>query len=178
MKIDGLFGSVAILLKSLLKSIVAMDSRPFITPRMRQENRQEWDRLWHLNQIELCPVCHEKPDIRDGPMNSDVPTRCTHWACVICWERIAHHDKRCPVCRDDLTNWFAWRSREDEDTEDEDADMAQSEDNGRYDFCEVCDEQMLGVVWYDEPFQNPSDNRRLYSACPTCRNRLGLRGAP
>jgi RNA polymerase-binding transcription factor DksA len=66
---------------------------------------------------------------------------------------------------------------EDEDEEDEDEDMAQSEEpspNGRYDFCEVCDQQVLGVVWFSDSFQNPSDNRRLYSACPTCRARLGL----
>ena len=69
-------------------------------------------------------------------------------------------------------------AREDEDTEDEDADMAQSEDNGRYDFCEVCEEQMLAVFWFSDSFQNPSDNRRLYSACPTCRSRLGLQGTP
>ncbi len=106
-----------------------MDTRPLITLRMQVESRQEWDRLWHLNKTEECPVCHEKPDIWDGPMNSDVPTRCTHWACVICWERIARRDKRCPICRDDLTDWL-WRYQEDEDEEDEDEDMAQSDEPG------------------------------------------------
>ena len=71
---------------------------------------------------------------------------------------------------------------EDEEDEDEDEDMAQSNEPDpeltRVSFCEVCERQLPGVVWYLEPFQNPSDNRRLYSACPTCRNRLGLRGAP
>jgi hypothetical protein len=180
-----------------------MDTRPLITPRMQVENTREWDRLWRLNKTEECPVCHEKPDIWDGPMNSGVPTRCTHWACVSCWERIARRDKRCPICRDDLTDWFAsWRSQEDEDEEDEDEeneemteqedsdddemgevdpDMTQSDEPpelARVSFCEACERQLPGVVWFLEPFQNPSDNRRLYSACPTCRNRLGLRGAP
>ena len=165
-----------------------MDTRPLITPRMQVENTQEWDRLWRLNMTEECPVCHEKPDIWDGPMNSDVPTRCTHWACMICWERIARRDKRCPICRDDLTDWFAWRYEEDEDEEDEDEedeedeDMAQSDEPGpelaRVNFCEAYDRQVPGVVWFLDPFQNPSDNRRLYSACPTCRSRLGLQGAP
>ena len=63
-----------------------------------------------------------------------------------------------------------------------DSDMTQSDEPGpalaRVSFCEACDRQLPGVVWFLEPFQNPSDNRRLYSVCPTCRNRLGLRGAP
>ena len=83
------------------------DTRPLITPRWRQENSEEWDRLWILNMTEECPVCQEKPDIWDGPMNSDVASRCTHWACVSCWARIAERDKRCPVCRDDLSVWLA-----------------------------------------------------------------------
>ena len=70
------------------------DTRPLITPRLREENRQEWDRLWNLNRTEECPVCHEKPPVWDGPMNSDVSTRCTHWLCVPCWARIAARDKR------------------------------------------------------------------------------------
>ena len=82
------------------------DSRPIITPRMREENRQEWDRLWNLNRTEECAVCHEKPEIWDGPMNSDIPTRCTHWLCLPCWARIAERDKRCPVCREDLSVWI------------------------------------------------------------------------
>ena len=82
------------------------DTRPLITPRWRQENSEEWDRLWNLNRTE-CPMCHETEVIWDGPMNSDVASRCTHWACVSCWARIAQRDKRCPVCRDDLSVWLA-----------------------------------------------------------------------
>jgi hypothetical protein len=76
---------------------------------------------------------------------------------------------------------------EQEDSDDDemgevDSDMTQSDEPGpalaRVSFCEACDRQLPGVVWFLEPFQNPSDNRRLYSACPTCRNRLGLQGAP
>ena len=82
------------------------DMRPLITPRWRDENPQEWDRLWNLSRFDVCPVCHERPDVRDGPMNSDVPTRCTHWACVGCWARIAQRDMRCPICRDNLSHWL------------------------------------------------------------------------
>ncbi len=82
------------------------DTRPLITPRMREENRAEWDRLWNLNRTEECPVCQEKPAVWDGPMNSDIPTRCSHWICVPCWTRIAARDGRCPICREDLSTWI------------------------------------------------------------------------
>ena len=85
------------------------DGRPLITPQLRELNQEEWDRLWNLNRTEECPVCHEKPDIWTGPMNSDVPTRCTHWACVGCWDQIADRDQRCPICRDDLSEWLSGR---------------------------------------------------------------------
>jgi len=81
------------------------DPRPLITPQWREENKDEWKRLWD-NREEECPVCHEKPDMWDSPMNSDVPTRCTHWACVSCWAMIAEHDNRCPICRDKVEAWF------------------------------------------------------------------------
>ena len=83
------------------------DERPLITPQFRRENRAEWDRLWTLNEREWCPVCFQKPEIWDGPMNSDTPTRCTHWACIDCWAQIAARDKRCPICRDDLSEWIS-----------------------------------------------------------------------
>ena len=72
-------------------------------------------------------MCHGKPDIWDGPMNSDVPTRCTHWACVICWEEIANSDKRCPICREDLS---AWIRRHDAETSESDEDPADPEADG------------------------------------------------
>ena len=88
------------------EDVALLDARPLITPRWREENSEEWDRLWNLNRTEECPVCHRRPDIWDGPMNSHVATRCTHWACVYCWERIAQRDMRCPVCGDDLSEWL------------------------------------------------------------------------
>ena len=83
------------------------DPRPLITPQFREQNNVEWLRLWDLNRTEECPVCHERPDMWDMPMNSDIPTRCTHWICVECWSRINDRDKRCPICRDDLTDWLS-----------------------------------------------------------------------
>ena len=88
------------------------DTRPLITPRMREQSRQEWDRLWNLNRTEECPVCHEKPAVWDGPMNSDIPTRCPHFLCTECWQNLYDRyasnttdEVRCPICRDDVSNW-------------------------------------------------------------------------
>jgi hypothetical protein len=39
-------------------------------------------------------------------MNSYIPTRCAHWACVGCWVRIAERDRKCPICRDDVSAWL------------------------------------------------------------------------
>ena len=84
-----------------------VDARPLISPLMQDENPEEWQRLWNLNSRDgQCDVCHEVPDIWDGPMNSNIPTRCTHWLCVECWYRIARRDRRCPTCRDDLSHWL------------------------------------------------------------------------
>jgi len=105
------------------------DMRPLITPRWRDENAQEWHRLWDRNRIDVCPVCHERPDITDGPMNSDVPTRCTHWACVGCWARIAQRDMRCPICRENLSRWLQRYSDSDSDG-DEDSESEEMSDEG------------------------------------------------
>ena len=78
-----------------------MDDRPLITPQWRAEHPVEWQRLWDQQARNECPVCHKKLDIWDGPMNSDVPTRCNHWACVACWAEISQRDRR-----DDLTVWL------------------------------------------------------------------------
>ena len=167
------FNSNAFMEEVVLPSFATTDTRPLITPRWRQENSEEWDRLWILNRTEECPVCHEKPDIWDGPMNSDVASRCTHWACVSCWARIAQRDKRCPVCRDDLSVWLA---RHDTDSDEEEEGDAMDEEQGV--FCEACDSyHRQGIVaWYREPFTH--DGRNLYSACGVCRRRLNLEDRP
>lgn len=54
-----------------------------------------------------CPICLEsysEKSPREGPLSHPWPTRCTHWACRLCWEKAtAHGNTRCPVCREDLT---------------------------------------------------------------------------
>ena len=69
----------------------------------REQHPQSWVRLWDRHRPEECPVCLQVPDLWDGPLNSDVPTRCSHWACVDCWARVAEYDGRCPVCREDVS---------------------------------------------------------------------------
>ena len=44
------------------------DNRPLITPQWQAEHPEEWQRLWDQHPRNECPVCHEKPDIWDGPM--------------------------------------------------------------------------------------------------------------
>ena len=67
---------------------------------------EEWQRLWDSRPSE-CPICYDDAvDIWDGPMNSDVPTRCTHWLCTQCWMKVSEDKKRCPLCRDDLSEWL------------------------------------------------------------------------
>lgn len=82
------------------------DNRPLLTPLWREEHPEEWQRLWDQQPRDQCPVCLEKPDIWDGPMNSGVPTRCNHFACVDCWGKIFKRDRRCPICRDNLSLWL------------------------------------------------------------------------
>jgi RNA polymerase subunit RPABC4/transcription elongation factor Spt4 len=88
------------------------DMRPLITPQWRHANVHWWFSLW--TKPAVCPVCHENPlakdDTWDGPMTSDLPTRCTHWACGGCWRQIASAERRCPVCHDALGEWLTSRA--------------------------------------------------------------------
>ena len=76
---------------------------------MRRENRALWDELWNRNQGETCSVCNEPRAslVMDSPMNSDLPTRCTHWACTGCWAELAERGgTTCPFCREDIREWL------------------------------------------------------------------------
>ena len=86
------------------------DTRPLIDNAWRVANREEWQRLWDATPAE-CPVCFMAADhpamIWAGPMDADIPTRCTHWLCVECWREISQRDMRCPLCRDDVSQYLA-----------------------------------------------------------------------
>ena len=161
------------------------DSRPLITSRWCDQNPEEFGRLWQ--KPAECPTCHAEPESWDGPLNSDVPTRCTHWACVACWRQIAARDKRCPICRDNLTEWIRRHEGGDESEESMDDERIQEEegsahaernDRVRASFCEACDRYFVNgtVAWYMTPFLH--EGRNLNSACAGCRLRLGLLDRP
>ena len=92
------------------RPVVPEDTRPLIDGgAWREAHPDEWDRLWL--RPETCPVCMEvpEPDQWNGPVTFALigfAVRCTHWACSQCWEQIARRDRRCPICRDDLSAWF------------------------------------------------------------------------
>ena len=51
-------------LNSSARTFERLDTRPLITPQWREENPEEWNRLWQ--NPDECPVCHETPDMYDG----------------------------------------------------------------------------------------------------------------
>ena len=113
-----------------------LDTRPLISPLMRAQNPEEWHRLFNLHPRRgPCDVCHEVPVIWAGPVNSEIPTRCTHWLCTDCWSRIARGDKRCPTCRDDLSQWLQQYLSDDdeENTDEDDTDDEDDADEGTND---------------------------------------------
>ena len=101
------------------------DQRPLIDIAWAAANPERWQELWRNTPAE-CPICSLEAArvVMDGPLNSDVPTRCTHWACDGCWDRLAFRgDFHCPFCRDCLAAWHRWR-RHDDDEADEEPDQA------------------------------------------------------
>lgn len=88
---------------------------------MRAASPERWQQIWDDSKVSECPICTFAPPhiVFDGPMNSDVPTRCTHWACTDCWDQLARRrDFHCPLCRDCLAEWHAWRRSADESDDD------------------------------------------------------------
>ena len=98
------------------------DARPLVTEQWHRENPEEWLRLWNQNAEGECPVCFrdfegESLD-KDCPMNSDIPTRCTHWLCTECWHDLAWQGgTRCPVCRDDISEFLMTYDNYSEDSD-------------------------------------------------------------
>jgi hypothetical protein len=89
--------------------------------------------LWNKHITDECLICYEPFSrtnaVSDGPLNSDFPIVCAHWACTDCWQALADEEtpiKRCPFCREDLTDWldshYALVSESDEETDDDEND--------------------------------------------------------
>ena len=81
------------------------------------------DRLWIAQNLEKykellekrpseCPVCYESLNGKesDSPLLSDIPSKCTHWLCKECWQKVAGMDAQCPLCREDLSPWLIQQS--------------------------------------------------------------------
>ena len=88
-------------------------TRPVLSPHLMTVARPLWQEKWDQHKDDACPVClteHGGDDVWDGPMNSDIPTRCNHWLCTACWDGLVESrpdEVRCPVCREDVTDWAA-----------------------------------------------------------------------
>ena len=86
-------------------------TRPVMSPYLQEVARPFWQEKWDQHKADPCPVCFaERGDnvVWDGPMNSAYPTRCNHWLCTACWQNLVDHTPgavRCPVCREDVTDW-------------------------------------------------------------------------
>ena len=137
-----------------------VDTRPVITVAWRNENPIEWDLLWN-GRNQTCPVCLEIPDLGDGPMNSDIATRCTHWACVECWKQIARYDGRCPICRDDVGVWLECFDSDDEEMNSSDEFQESVDEN------EESEESSDDPLWEPDPcfvcLSADGNNRNFYN---------------
>ena len=57
---------------------------------------------------EECPICMEKMKKARSPLLGDYPTSCRHFCCRECWLDIftAGPPWKCPVCREDVSQWL------------------------------------------------------------------------
>ena len=55
-----------------------------------------------------CPVCYESFNEKEAItlLLNDIPSKCTHWLCNECWEKVASSNAECPFCREDLRTWL------------------------------------------------------------------------
>lgn len=85
------------------------------------ENRELWIKLWEKNEkyiiingvkYKQCNLCKDNCKINsqlifDGPMNSNIPSKCIHWACINCWNKMyINNEYNCPWCNENLYLWM------------------------------------------------------------------------
>ena len=87
-----------------------------------------------------CPICFtrygKQPDdtflCRDGIDNSDFKTDCTHYICVICAREMSRQEEiKCPLCREDWTDWMHshyYTDSDDDSNDDDDCDCDDDSD--------------------------------------------------
>ena len=85
----------------------------------RQWTAQNLDRYKELleRRPTHCPVCYESFSGKDkanadSPLLSDIPSKCTHWLCKACWEKVASTNAECPICREYLSAWLLQQKSE------------------------------------------------------------------
>jgi hypothetical protein len=85
------------------------DTRPLMTPKWCVDNADEYGRRYGAYPDE-CPICLRENVECYGPIHGIlgrcIPTRCTHMACCPCWSAISSGDRKCPFCRDDVSDWL------------------------------------------------------------------------
>ena len=74
-------------------------------------NLEKYNELLERRHTE-CPVCYESfaQQQAASPLLSDIPSKCTHFLCKECWQKIAKLDAECPTCREDLSPWLVQES--------------------------------------------------------------------
>ena len=77
------------------------------------QNLEKYKELLEKRPTE-CPVCYESFSGKDSdsPLLSDIPSKCTHWLCKECWQKVASTNAECPICREDLAPWLLQQSNE------------------------------------------------------------------
>lgn len=110
-----------------------------------------------MDYEEECPICYEKYGeqedgnflCKDGKCNSGCENECNHYICVKCCktlrDKFIEDDEeeedeekkvRCPLCREDWTDWIESNYCSDDET---DEDESEDEDNHDYEnSCDCC----------------------------------------
>jgi hypothetical protein len=84
-----------------------------------------------LDKDDSCPICYLEYGLqedgtflcKDGIDNSGYESSCKHYICVkCCWQLSRIEEVRCPLCREDWTEWIFehYEDEDDDDSEDED----------------------------------------------------------
>ena len=85
------------------------DTRQLMTSEWCLDNPIEFTRRFDDRPL-VCPICLRDPGRCTGPVQGFngrfVATRCTHMMCARCWGNVSMHDRKCPFCRDDVSDWL------------------------------------------------------------------------
>ena len=147
--------------------------------------------LWHKNQTESA-VPEDRLRVYLNPMDAPGHAKGSFGTMtalrVVLQEEQPHAIKeitrdleRARMTTEDLRNRLCEHKRRAPHDEGSESEQMSDDEMGDAEpevFCEACDEYYRrGIVaWFAEPF--PYNGRRLYSACATCRQNIGLQDRP